>query len=192
MTIIVGVVLYHLHSLGLTSVGLLAICLNMVFAVLERLMQRHLMAQACLASKLCTGLRSLALALCTHLLHALASPRAQLRTWYRIAGGDVYLQAPVDISKPGMMLLNNACGLVPCGLLMVLYAEPARWSAVVSEMTMSGACFVLISCVNGLAISYAVRTSTPAHTRDRAAYARTRVRLTDCGWPFRGCACSSS
>ncbi len=42
-----------LLSLSLTAgalhppaAGLLAICLNMAFAVLERLMQRHLMAQA--------------------------------------------------------------------------------------------------------------------------------------------------
>ena len=28
---------------------------------------------------------------------------------------------PVDISKTGMMLLNNACGILPCALLMIAY-----------------------------------------------------------------------
>ena len=65
-TIILGVVVYNWSSIALSTVGLIAIVCNMVFAVLERLLQRHLMAQA-----------------------------------------------PVDISKPGMMLLNNSCGLVP-------------------------------------------------------------------------------
>ena len=108
LSIVAGVVLYHLNSLGLTRLGLLAICLNMAFAVLERLMQRHLMAQS-----------------------------------------------PVDINKPGMMLLNNACGLLPCGVLMVVYGEPARWHVVASELTAPGALLILISCLNGLAISYA-------------------------------------
>ena len=108
LSIVAGVVLYHLSSLGLTRLGLLAICLNMAFAVLERLMQRHLMAQS-----------------------------------------------PVDINKPGMMLLNNACGLLPCGVLMVVYGEPARWHVVASELTAPGALLILISCLNGLAISYA-------------------------------------
>lgn len=108
LSIIAGVVLYHFQSIGLTPMGFAAICLNMAFAVLERLMQRHLMAQA-----------------------------------------------PVDISKPGMMLLNNACGLLPCAVLVLLYGEPARWADVFGAMTPGGWALVLVSCVNGLAISYA-------------------------------------
>lgn len=108
LTIIFGVVLYHFHSIGFTSVGLVAICLNMAFAVFERLMQRHLMAQQ-----------------------------------------------PVDVSKPGMMLLNNACGLLPCTVLLIVYQEPARWGQASEEMTAGGTLFVLASCLNGLAISYA-------------------------------------
>ena len=108
LSIVVGVVLYHFHAIGFTRLGLLAICLNMAFAVLERLMQRHLMAQS-----------------------------------------------PVDISKPGMMLLNNACGLLPCGVLMLAYHEPRRWADVAAGLTPGGVGLVLISCVNGVAISYA-------------------------------------
>ena len=53
LSIIVGVILYHFHALGFTTIGLLAICLNMVFAVLERLMQRHLMAQVRCTNRMC-------------------------------------------------------------------------------------------------------------------------------------------
>ena len=77
LAIILGVALYHREALSLSSVGFLAIVCNMVFAVLERLLQRHLMAQE-----------------------------------------------PVDISKPGMMLLNNSCGLAPNLLLLLAYQEP--------------------------------------------------------------------
>ena len=45
LTILLGVVLYHFNTLSLTLIGFVAIALNMVFAVLERLLQRHLMAQ---------------------------------------------------------------------------------------------------------------------------------------------------
>jgi len=108
LTIVGGVVLYHFQNVVFSTIGLLAICFNMAFAVLERLMQRYLMAQA-----------------------------------------------PVDISKPGMMLLNNACGLLPCGVLMIAYHEPERWKMARSELTTTGMVLVLLSCVNGLAISYA-------------------------------------
>ena len=42
---ILGVVLDYFNTLSLTLIGFVAIALNMVFAVLERLLQRHLMAQ---------------------------------------------------------------------------------------------------------------------------------------------------
>ena len=74
LTVVLGVVLYHRQALELSSVGFAAIVCNMAFAVLERLLQRHLMAQD-----------------------------------------------PVDISKPGMMLLNNSCGLAPNLLLLLVY-----------------------------------------------------------------------
>ena len=45
LTVVLGVVLYHRQALELSGVGFVAIVCNMVFAVLERLLQRHLMAQ---------------------------------------------------------------------------------------------------------------------------------------------------
>jgi drug/metabolite transporter (DMT)-like permease len=107
LTILAGVGLYHHHALGLTAVGLAALLLNMAFAVLERLAQRHMMAHD-----------------------------------------------PVDISKPGMMLLNNACGLAPCAALLAWHAEPPRWPAAWAALTAGGGAAVLASCINGLAISY--------------------------------------
>jgi len=108
LTIVAGVVLYYNESIGLTRMGLISISLNLTFAVLERLLQRHLLSQE-----------------------------------------------PVDMSKPGMMLLNNAIGLVPCGVLCAVYEEPARWAVASSELTVNGAVVLLLSCLNGLAISYA-------------------------------------
>lgn len=46
LCIVGGVALYHARTIGFTTLGLLSICLNMAFAVLERLLQRHLMAQS--------------------------------------------------------------------------------------------------------------------------------------------------
>ena len=67
MTIVLGVALYFSSSIHVSTIGLAAIFLNMVFAVFERLTQRYLMAQA-----------------------------------------------PVDINKAGMMLLNNAANVTFC------------------------------------------------------------------------------
>ena len=108
LTVVLGVGLYHREALELSGVGLLAIVCNMVFAVLERLLQRHLMAQD-----------------------------------------------PVDISKPGMMLLNNSCGLAPNLLLLLVYQEPPRWAEVWGGLGARGYAMIVISCLNGLAISYA-------------------------------------
>jgi len=108
LTVVLGVVLYHRQALELSGVGFIAIVCNMVFAVLERLLQRHLMAQD-----------------------------------------------PVDISKPGMMLLNNACGLAPNLLLLLVYQEPPRWAEVWGGLGTRGYVMIALSCLNGLAISYA-------------------------------------
>jgi len=45
LTIVAGVALYHQEAIGLTVIGLLTIGLNLIFAVLERLLQRHLLSQ---------------------------------------------------------------------------------------------------------------------------------------------------
>jgi len=108
LVIILGVVVYYYDTLQLSWIGFMAICLNMVFAVLERLLQRFLLAHD-----------------------------------------------PVDISKPGMMLLNNGCGLAPNVLLLMLYQEPAMWEEKVGGMSASSWALVALSCVNGVAISYA-------------------------------------
>eukprot|EP00310_Coccolithus_braarudii_P014522 CAMPEP_0183337796 /NCGR_PEP_ID=MMETSP0164_2-20130417/5315_1 /TAXON_ID=221442 /ORGANISM="Coccolithus pelagicus ssp braarudi, Strain PLY182g" /LENGTH=408 /DNA_ID=CAMNT_0025507543 /DNA_START=83 /DNA_END=1311 /DNA_ORIENTATION=- len=108
LTIVAGVVIYYYDTLQLSWFGFMAICLNMAFAVLERLLQRYLLAHD-----------------------------------------------PVDISKPGMMLLNNGCGLLPNVLLVLLYNEPAQWSQVFGEMSSAGWGVVALSCLNGVAISYA-------------------------------------
>uniref|UniRef100_A0A7S3AHL9 Sugar phosphate transporter domain-containing protein n=3 Tax=Haptolina ericina TaxID=156174 RepID=A0A7S3AHL9_9EUKA len=125
----------------------------MAFAVLERLMQRHLMAQA-----------------------------------------------PVDISKPGMMLLNNLFGLIPCSVLVLTYQASAvcggqflcngggsrhlvcellwllklqsfacsqevpRWPSVVTHLSVGKWLLITASCVNGLAISYAVPQRCPCYS----------------------------
>mmetsp|Transcript_14229 Transcript_14229/g.24242 ORF Transcript_14229/g.24242 Transcript_14229/m.24242 type:complete len:344 (+) Transcript_14229:112-1143(+) len=63
-------------------------------------------------------------------------------------------QSPVDLSKPAMMLLNNAFGLVPGVALLFAYGEASRLSSLGSLSAYDG-CIVLLSCLNGLAISYA-------------------------------------
>eukprot|EP00326_Haptolina_ericina_P000095 CAMPEP_0181217344 /NCGR_PEP_ID=MMETSP1096-20121128/27099_1 /TAXON_ID=156174 ORGANISM="Chrysochromulina ericina, Strain CCMP281" /NCGR_SAMPLE_ID=MMETSP1096 /ASSEMBLY_ACC=CAM_ASM_000453 /LENGTH=366 /DNA_ID=CAMNT_0023309465 /DNA_START=48 /DNA_END=1148 /DNA_ORIENTATION=- len=117
VTIVLGVALYHYSTLAMSAIGLAAICLNMAFAVLERLMQRHLMAQA-----------------------------------------------PVDISKPGMMLLNNLFGLIPCSVLVLTYQEVPRWPSVVTHLSVGKWLLITASCVNGLAISYAVPQRCPCYS----------------------------
>ena len=108
LTILFGVVLYHFNTLSLTLIGFVAIALNMVFAVLERLLQRHLMAQD-----------------------------------------------PVDLSKPAMMLLNNSFGLLPNALLLAMYGETGRWADAFGALSQHGQLMIVLSCLNGVAISYA-------------------------------------
>ena len=67
----------------------------------------------------------------------------------------ILVVGPVDISKPGMMLLNNSCGLAPNLLLLLLYQEPPRWVEAWGGLSARGAAMIALSCLNGLAISYA-------------------------------------
>jgi hypothetical protein len=48
--ILVGVILYHFSAIHISSLGLTAIFVNIIFAVLERLLQRHLLSQVCWAA----------------------------------------------------------------------------------------------------------------------------------------------
>merc|ERR1719231_65460 len=54
-----------------------------------------------------------------------------------------------------MMLLNNSCGLAPNLFLLLLYQEPPRWEEAWGGLSTRGAAMIALSCLNGLAISYA-------------------------------------
>jgi len=62
--------------------------------------------------------------------------------------------SPIDVSKTGMMLLNNAVALVPMSLLLVAFGEPARWHVVRSLRSWDWA-LLAASCINAVAISWA-------------------------------------
>jgi solute carrier family 35 protein len=62
--------------------------------------------------------------------------------------------SPIDVSKTGMMLLNNAVALVPMSLLLVAFGEPARWHVVRSLRSWDWT-LLAASCVNAVAISWA-------------------------------------
>lgn len=118
LTIVLGVGIYHAASIQFSRVGLTAIGVNIVFAVLERILQRYLLAQE-----------------------------------------------PVDLSKPGMMLLNNAVGIAINGVLLVAFGEawsagaaggePPALGSVLWGLTLGQWGVVAASCANGVAISYA-------------------------------------
>ena len=75
-----GVALYTSHDLNFSAIGMGYMAVNMTSAVLERLLQRKMIAVD-----------------------------------------------PIDVSKGGMMLLNNAFALVPMGVLCVYFGEPTKW-----------------------------------------------------------------
>mmetsp|Transcript_19977 Transcript_19977/g.58991 ORF Transcript_19977/g.58991 Transcript_19977/m.58991 type:complete len:311 (-) Transcript_19977:244-1176(-) len=108
ITIVAGVAIYEANDLKFSFVGTGAIMVNMVFAVLERIMQRHLMSNS-----------------------------------------------PVDMSKPMMMMLNNAIGSPPTLVLAMIWGEHSRWGSAFGALSLHGVAYLIISCLNGLAISYA-------------------------------------
>lgn len=61
----------------------------------------------------------------------------------------------VDLSKPMMMLLNNAVGMLPCLVLAFVWGEHTEWRTAFHSLRLNGAVFLVLSCLNGLAISYA-------------------------------------
>lgn len=111
-TILAGVFLYHFSAIHISSLGLTAIFVNIVFAVLERLLQRHLLSHVCResAASIPHSLHGARFAACTAPRHARSRP-----------------QNPVDISKPGMMLINNTVGVALNGALLLAYNEAAEW-----------------------------------------------------------------
>eukprot|EP00304_Pavlova_gyrans_P015894 CAMPEP_0206034154 /NCGR_PEP_ID=MMETSP1466-20131121/1159_1 /ASSEMBLY_ACC=CAM_ASM_001126 /TAXON_ID=44452 /ORGANISM="Pavlova gyrans, Strain CCMP608" /LENGTH=245 /DNA_ID=CAMNT_0053408415 /DNA_START=39 /DNA_END=773 /DNA_ORIENTATION=+ len=106
--IIVGVCIYESRDLAFSIAAVAAITVNMAFAVVERLMQRHLMSNS-----------------------------------------------PVELSKPTMMLLNNGIGALPCVALACLWGEHAKWKGVFGTIDVTSVLLLILSCVIGLAISYA-------------------------------------
>jgi len=102
-----GVALYTSHDVHFSVTGMAYMLLNMVSAVLERLLQRKMIAVE-----------------------------------------------PIDVSKGGMMLLNNAASLVPMGALAAYFGEHHRW-ALLADVSGADLSLLLVSCVNAVGISYA-------------------------------------
>lgn len=63
-------------------------------------------------------------------------------------------QNPVDISKTGVTLLNNALGMVPLFLVAAFTGELAKAPAALTALSSTGFFWVGMSCVVGLGISY--------------------------------------
>jgi len=63
-------------------------------------------------------------------------------------------QNPVDISKTGVTLLNNALGMVPLFLVALFTGELAKAPAAFTALSRTGFFWVGSSCVVGLGISY--------------------------------------
>ena len=61
---------------------------------------------------------------------------------------------PIDVSKTGMMLLNNAVSLVPMGALVYFFGEHKRWHEL-RALTSTDLVLLFCSCVNAIGISYA-------------------------------------
>jgi len=61
---------------------------------------------------------------------------------------------PIDVSKTGMMLLNNSVALLPMTVLLAAFGEPQKWY-LVREMTPHQWALLVASCVNAGAISWA-------------------------------------
>jgi len=61
---------------------------------------------------------------------------------------------PIDVSKTGMMLLNNSVSMLPMSALLLATAETAQWPAL-RALPPSTWLLLLASCVNAVAISWA-------------------------------------
>jgi len=107
VVVVGGVALYTSHDVHFSPLGMGYMALNMVAAVLERLLQRKMIAVE-----------------------------------------------PIDVSKGGMMLLNNAISLVPMSGLLLYFGEQHKW-AMLRHVTLADGALLLFSCVNAVGISYA-------------------------------------
>jgi len=61
---------------------------------------------------------------------------------------------PIDVSKTGMMLLNNTVSLLPIGLMIVLTGEYRHWRKFY-KLEATSWLLLLLSCVNAVGISWA-------------------------------------
>ena len=107
VTVIVGVLLYTKHDAHFSPIGMAWMGVNMISAVLERLLQRKMIAVE-----------------------------------------------PIDVSKGGMMLLNNAFAMLPMGALLYYFGEHHRW-AQLRTASPADAAMLLASCITAVGISYA-------------------------------------
>uniref|UniRef100_A0A7S3AC99 Sugar phosphate transporter domain-containing protein n=1 Tax=Haptolina ericina TaxID=156174 RepID=A0A7S3AC99_9EUKA len=102
-----GVALYARNDLHSSWIGILFMCTNLFAAVLERLVQRKLIALE-----------------------------------------------PIDVSKQGMMLLNNGVGAILLLPIMAAFGEIGKLGQLGGFSSWQWT-LLLLSCVNGVAISYA-------------------------------------
>jgi hypothetical protein len=102
-----GVALYTSHDLDYSAIGTAYMALNMLSAILERILQRKMIAVE-----------------------------------------------PIDVSKSGMMLLNNAVSLLPMGILLVYFGEHTKWARF-RDLSLTDLALLLASCLNAIGISYA-------------------------------------
>ncbi|CAE7228819.1 GFT1 [Symbiodinium natans] len=63
-------------------------------------------------------------------------------------------QQPVDISRPGVILINNLCGLLPVGLLVLMHGEAAQLSQAYASLSSWGVLYIFLSCLIGVSLSY--------------------------------------
>ena len=101
-----GVALYTVNDVHFSALGMGYMLLNMISAVLERLLQRKMIAVQ-----------------------------------------------PIDVSKAGMMLINNAASLAPMGMLALYFGEHRKWG-ILRDVERSDVLLLIVSCVNAVGISY--------------------------------------
>jgi len=107
LTIIAGVLLYFPKDLSFSPLGMMYMLVNMTFAVVERILQRKMIAVS-----------------------------------------------PIDVSKYGMMMLNNAVSLLPIGVMLAAAGEWHKWHKL-RNLSGTSCALLVASCVNAVAISWA-------------------------------------